>query len=99
MDGQKGWLVAIATLAAVGILTAVLLVGSTLRDPLGRGEHRLALDPSRAVAARLQPTGVARGGRVPPGQPPARALTFPRFQNAFNAEASDLRLLVLLSPT
>ena len=49
--------------------------------------------PSPAV------TGVARGGATPKLQPPAATLTFERFQNAFNADAGQPRLVIMLSPT
>jgi hypothetical protein len=94
--------VVLAALALVVVGTAVLVVGSGHRDPAGRGENgesrRVSITPDRAEAAPRD-TGVARGGRAPRGQAPVVQLTFPRFQNAFNADASERRVLILLSPT
>ncbi|PYT12298.1 MAG: hypothetical protein DMG59_23830 [Acidobacteria bacterium] len=42
------------------------------------------------------------GHEVPPGQPPLARLTpenFSQIKSAFNEAGSDIRLLVLLSPT
>lgn len=97
MTGRKGWTAAIAAIALAAVGTAVMVVGTATHDPDGRGEGR-ASTPHRAEAAGAD-TGVARGGPPPRGQAPAVALTVPRFQNAFNAEAGSRRLLILLSPT
>jgi hypothetical protein len=88
---------AIAAVALAVVGTAVLFVGNAVRDPDGRGEGRRSA-VQRAEAADAD-TGVARGGPPPRGQAPVVALTVERFQNAFNAEAGNRRLLILLSPT
>lgn len=97
MSWRKGWTAAIAAMALAAVGTAVMVVGTAMRDPDGRGEGGSSA-PQRAEAAGAD-TGVARGGPIPRGQAPAAALTGPRFQNAFNAEAGNRRLLILLSPT
>jgi hypothetical protein len=96
MSGRKGWMAAVAAIALALVGTSVMIVGTALREPGGRGEGRR--DVRRAEAAGAD-TGVTRGGAVPRGQATAVALTVPRFQNAFNAEAGNRRLLILLSPT
>lgn len=92
MNERKGW---VAAIALAMVATAVLFVGNGMRDPQ-RGEGRRSVRGAEAADAD---TGVARGGSAPRGQAPVVALTVPRFQNAFNAEAGNRRLLVLLSPT
>lgn len=97
MSARNGWSVAIASLALAALGTAVLIVGNAARDAQSREEgRRAAIAPAAAASAD---TGLARGGPVPKGQIRAVALTVPRFLNAFNADAGDRRLLILLSPT
>lgn len=92
MNQGKGW---VAAIALAMVATALLFVGNGMRDPQ-RGAGRQS---ARAAEAAEADTGVARGGSAPRGQAPVVALTVPRFQNAFNAEAGNHRLLILLSPT
>ena len=100
MNEPRRWQVAAAVLALVVVGTAVLVVGKALRDPSGRGERRESRGASVTQAeAAPGDTGVTRGGRAPRGQAPVVLLTFPRFQDAFNADAGERRVLILLSPT
>ena len=124
MQGRNRWAATIAALAFLAVGTAVVLVGTAMRDPAGRGERHdrgvaaagaagaagsggaagagaagAGAGPAGAAGSAPGDTGVARGGPTPRGQTPVAALTFPRFQNAFNADADDTRLLILLSPT
>lgn len=96
MNGRKGWMAAVAAIVLAVVGASVMIVGTALRDPDGRGEGRGNVRRADAAGAD---TGVTRGGPVPKGQATAVALTVPRFQNAFNAEAGNRRLLILLSPT
>jgi len=99
MNGRKGWTIGIAVLALAGVGAAVMIAGNAVRDFQWHEETRQAsLAPDQAQASPSD-TGLTRGGPVPRGQAPAVALTVPRFLNAFNADASDRRLLILLSPT
>ena len=99
MNSRQKWTVGIAVLALAGVGAAVIIAGSALRDAQWHEETRQAsLAPGQADASPSD-TGLTRGGPMPRGQAPAVALTVPRFLNAFNAEASDRRLLILLSPT
>ena len=99
MSGRKGWTIGIAVLALAGVGAAVMIAASAFRDFQWHEETRQAsLAPDQAEASPSD-TGLVRGGPVPRGQAPVVALTVTRFLNAFNADASDRRLLVLLSPT
>ncbi|HYJ34319.1 MAG TPA: hypothetical protein VE326_14000 [Candidatus Binatia bacterium] len=99
MNGRQGWTIAMAVLALMGVGAAVIIAGDAFRDARWHEETRQAsLAPEQAQGSPSD-TGVARGGPVPRGQTPAVALTVPRFLDAFNADASDRRVLILLSPT
>jgi len=75
--------IASMSLAAIGVV--VFVVAREMSDPLGRGEH--------AVERRVTAT-------APAGQPmPVSLVETDRFREAFNADTSETRLLVMLSPT
>lgn len=102
VSAQRGWTIGIALLALGSVGAAVYIAGSSMKSAQWREENRravLAAENANAAEAAPGDTGVARGGSVPHGQPPATALTVPRFIDAFNADASQHRLVVLLSPT
>lgn len=106
MGGPGRWQLAIAAIALAVVGTVVVIAGTLMRSPDGRGEaasRHASTNRNVSIvdAAQSVPreSGIARGGRAPRGQAPVVELTMPRFQNAFNADAGERRLLITLSPT
>ena len=82
--------------AVAGVLAALLALVPPATRADSTGAAPATATPSSPAAAD---TGVARGGVIPKGQPPVALLTIERFRNAFDAEAGQPRLVLLLSPT